>query len=125
MTSRRVLDASAVIAWVFEEDGGELVETLFADGLMSTVNYAEVIQRLIKRGEDAEDCVKDIEATGITVIDAGQEAAIIAARLSQHRDLSLADRFCIALGDLAEAPVVTADRYWATLQLPVQVELIR
>ena len=121
----RVLDASAVIAWVFDEEGGNLVEPLFEDGAISAVNYAEVLQRLIRRGEPIEECVKSVDRCGLRVIDAGPDAAIIAAELRKHDNLSLADRFCIALGALAAAPVVTADRYWATLPLPAQVELIR
>ena len=121
----RILDASAVIAWIFEEEGGVLVEQLFADGLISSVNYAEVLQRVLKRGEALEPVVKELNQSGLRVVDAGREAATIAAELHDRKDLSLADRFCIALGALADLPVVTADRDWVTHDLPVEVELIR
>lgn len=121
----RVLDASAVIAWAFEEEGADLAEQAFDGGLISTVNYAEVVQRLMKRGESEEECVACMGESGLRVIDADLDAAIIAARLHVHKDLSIGDRFCIALGALAETPVVTADRDWATLPLPAQIELIR
>ncbi len=121
----RVVDASVVIAWAFEEDGADLAEQLFEGGLISTVNYTEVIQRLMKRGETEEECLDCMKQSGLRVVDAGLEAAIIAARLHVYKDLSLGDRFCIALGEIASAPVVTADRYWATLPLPAEIELIR
>jgi PIN domain nuclease of toxin-antitoxin system len=121
----RVLDASAVLAWIFEEEGGELVEQLFEDGLISAVNYAEVLQRVLKRGETLETIVGEIDQSGLRIVDSGREAATVAAELYDRKDLSLADRFCIALGALADVPVVTADRDWATSELPVAVELIR
>jgi len=39
--------------------------------------------------------------------------------------LSLADRACLALAISRDLPVITADRAWARLGLPVEVVLTR
>ena len=46
-----VLDASALLAVVLSEPGADVVETAIVSGcLTSTVNFAEVISRLIEIG---------------------------------------------------------------------------
>ena len=53
---------------------------------------------------------------------------MIAARLdpiTHRRDISSADHCCIALGRHLHLPVLTGDRIWATLDLGVEVRLIR
>jgi PIN domain nuclease of toxin-antitoxin system len=54
--------------------------------------------------------------------------ALIAARLdplTHRRDISFADRCCIALGRHLRLPVLTGDRPWAALDLGVEVKPIR
>ncbi|WP_236627700.1 hypothetical protein [Caulobacter sp. B11] len=47
------------------------------------------------------------------------------ARHHRHRGLSLGDRACLALAMREKLPVMTADRAWSDLDLPVEVVLIR
>lgn len=54
--------------------------------------------------------------------------ALMAARLdplTHRRDISFADRCCIALGRHLRLPVLTGDRPWVALDLGVEVRLIR
>jgi PIN domain nuclease of toxin-antitoxin system len=39
--------------------------------------------------------------------------------------LSLADRACLALAERERLPVLTADRHWGSLDLGIDVRLIR
>ena len=39
--------------------------------------------------------------------------------------LSLGDRACLALGDRLGCPVITADRAWASLDIGIEIVLIR
>jgi PIN domain nuclease of toxin-antitoxin system len=46
-------------------------------------------------------------------------------RLTHHEGLSLADRACLALARIYDAPVLTRDRAWRSLKVGVVVRLIR
>jgi len=58
--SEVVLDASAILAIIFQEQGAEkLTDDLMDDAVASTVNLAEVQSELIKKGFDSEDAWED------------------------------------------------------------------
>ena len=44
---------------------------------------------------------------------------------AQSLGLSLADRTCLALGRLHRLPVLTTDRAWRSLRLPIKIDVIR
>ncbi|MGB6548793.1 MAG: PIN domain-containing protein, partial [Xanthobacteraceae bacterium] len=45
-----VLDSSAILAILNNEPGADAVEEMLDDALVSTVNYAEVVAKLVERG---------------------------------------------------------------------------
>ena len=42
-----VLDASALLAYLLDEPGAEVVEGLLGDARMASVNWAEVVQKAL------------------------------------------------------------------------------
>ena len=125
-----VLDASAVLCLLFSEKGAEKVEARLGDASISVVNYTEVLSKLVDRGLDAEEAIRDLSDLDITVLPVGQEVAEEAARLrglSREAGLSLGDRFCLALARSLGVPAVTTDRAWKDIAKPagVKVELVR
>jgi PIN domain nuclease of toxin-antitoxin system len=123
-----VLDASAVLALLWEEPGAEMVRGLPPGALISAVNFAEVITKLIERGVSGEDARTLAESLGHRVIDADQAQAMRAGLLresTRRAGLSLGDRFCIALAEAVAAPALTADRGWKDLDLGIEITLIR
>jgi ribonuclease VapC len=129
-----VLDASAVIALVFEERGADRVEAAVRRGsLISAVNWTEVLSEMAERGEATAASavrVKAIaEATGsLAIVPFDELHGVEAARLrtlTKTLGLSLADRACLALGRLRRLPVLTADRAWRSLHLSVRIDVIR
>jgi ribonuclease VapC len=124
-----VVDTSAFLANVHGEPGGEAVLEFLDDALISAVNYAEVICHLIDNGLPAQQARDLIDRMGFQVVPADQGAAFtIGARLYEQvrrRGVSLGDQFCLALALESGLPVLTADKRWATLDIGVDVRLIR
>jgi ribonuclease VapC len=101
-----VLDASALLAYLRDEPGAELVAEAIADGVViSTVNLAEVLSRSVDRGADPAKIAARLAQSGlldgaITVEPFTTADAIDAARLrplTRDAGLSLGDRACLAL----------------------------
>ena len=49
-----VLDASALLAFLHDEPGGERVSHALEGGCVSTVNWCEVLQKSLQRNVDIE-----------------------------------------------------------------------
>jgi len=64
-----VLDASAVIALLWEEAGADAVEDLLGAAVVSAVNWAEVLQRYTALGLDTAGRRDSVEALGIAIDD--------------------------------------------------------
>ena len=123
-----VLDASALLAFLQNEPGCDQVEAALAEAVISSVNWAEVVQKSIAADVAVKGMREDLEALGLRIIPFSAEEAGIAAQLWQktcHAGLSLGDRACLSTGIGLDAPVLTADKIWATLSLPVAVRCIR
>ena len=127
-----VLGTSALLASMLDEPGGHAVAAILGSGvplLMSAVNLAEAVGKLARRhGITAEGAKDRVLALGIEVVPFGAEQAVEVGALEpalRGRDVSLGDRACLVLARVRELPVVTADRPWASLDIGVEVRLIR
>lgn len=126
--TKNVMDASAVLAFLQDEPGRDFVEPLIAGALISSVNLSEVVAKIASRGTPAAVIEESIRHSGLAIVpvDArlGLDAGLMFPRFRPF-GLSLGDRVCLALAIRENLPVVTADRVWATLGLPITVTLIR
>lgn len=57
------LDASALLAFLFREEGAERVAAHLSDSCLSAVNLAEVIGRFVRDGHDAHEVLARLAAT--------------------------------------------------------------
>src|SRR5580704_180394 len=124
-----VLDASALLAVLNQEPGGEtLTPELLSGAVISTVNLAEVHGKFVGRGlrpDAAWDAVVSLvrEAVPFTTEHARLAGDLVAQ--TRQLGLSLGDRACLALGLALKAPVYTADKAWKKLKVSVRIHVIR
>jgi PIN domain nuclease of toxin-antitoxin system len=126
--SEYVLDASAVLALLNAEAGGEAVKPILPKSSMSAVNQAEVVSRLAAVVMPEEEIRVALGLLGIEIVPFDEELAYRSGLLypkASASGLSLGDRACLALGMRDSAVVVTADRAWGDVQVDAQIELIR
>jgi ribonuclease VapC len=123
-----VLDASAVLAVINAEPGAERVIELLDGAILSAVNYAEVVTKLIDRGIDLNRARSTVLKIGVQVVEYGIDLAERTGELRQQTrnlGLSLADRACLALAAREHLPAITADRKWTATNFGVEIHLIR
>jgi ribonuclease VapC len=123
-----ILDASAVLALLFDEPGAVAVADVLADARISAANMSEVLATLIDRGEapEAARAVFDVLALTVAPIDAPVAATAAALRTpTRSKGLGLGDRLCLALAIESRLPVLTADRAWSEAGTGADVRLIR
>ncbi len=131
-----VLDASAVLAWLNNEPGAEIVDPSLEDGLITSVNWGEVLYLVsAATRSDPTPTGNDLKRYGLNVVPVNesmaerfvaleaadqrgqqvQAAAGVPAR--KRKRLSVADMCCLSLGLEIGLPVITGDAYWQTLGL--------
>lgn len=126
--TRYLLDASAVLAMMFGERGGERVEALLPHCCISAANLSEVVAKLYDRKIDDARVRRVLDNFTVESIEFDRDLALLAGNLrplTRHLGLSLGDRACLATAQAGSFTVVTADRAWAQLELGIPVELVR
>ena len=124
-----VLDASALLAYLFREPGAEFVGEVLPHALISAVNWTEILQRLCLLEVDTLGIQEDLTALGLEFVPYSTHDAAGAAKLylaTRARGLSLGDRACLAVARNRDMTALTADRAWLELSLPeIRIDRIR
>ncbi|WP_407523847.1 type II toxin-antitoxin system VapC family toxin [Methylobacterium oryzisoli] len=128
MTS--VLDASAVLALLFDEPGADQVRAHVAEGLIGVANLAETLAKLVDRGLPPAEAAQAVTILGMQIVPFTDAQARTSAALrpaTRAAGLSLGDRACLALALERGLPAVTAERRWSEIAeaVGVTVEVIR
>lgn len=122
-----MLDASALLALLFDEPGAEVVADAIADGAaVGTVNLGEVATVLVRTGRDSAAVLAALEAQVAVEPFLERDALAVAElyRETASKALSLGDRACLALAQRLDAPALTAERGWADIAAGVRILVI-
>ena len=126
----RVLDASALIAYLEKESGYEAVKEALVKAaetgkplLMSVVNWGEVYYILIKEyGPDkAYEVIALIETFPIDIVPDDKEIAKQAAHYKALKKLPYADSFAAALSKIRKAELMTADKEFKLVENEIKI----
>ena len=126
--TRYMLDASAVLAMMLDEDGGNQVRERLASSQISTVNLSEVVAKLQDGGVPDEVITSSLAELDFDVIAFNQSQAVRAGLMrasTRSNGLSLGDRACLSAAGSCNAVAVTTDRAWGKLDLDIAVEVLR
>lgn len=123
-----VLDASAVLAVFFMEEGKQAVEPVLFGASMSAVNYSEVLKKAVEKRGSLQQARYFLERQSINVVPFDASQAVLAASILPQTSpfgLSFADRACLSLGMQLQFKVFTAEQRMGETNLDVKVKLIR
>jgi PIN domain nuclease of toxin-antitoxin system len=124
-----VLDASVILAILFQERGADkMTDEIVSGAVASTVNLAEVQSKLVKMGHDPDRAWKDAlllesDPEPYTADQAKIAGSLIAQ--TEKYGLSLGDRSCLALAIALKAPVYTTEQLWRNLNIGIPIHVIR
>ena len=124
-----VLDASAVLALLREEPGGDRVASHVGRAAISAVNLQEVVKEMLREGATIEAARPVLDELGLALHPHDEAAAYAAAALypaTRQHGRGLGDRSCMALGLVLGLPVLTADREWDHVEVEgLTIEMVR
>jgi PIN domain nuclease of toxin-antitoxin system len=125
---RYVLDSSAVIALVRREQGWEKVNAALQHSVISAINLAESMTRLIRQGGEPRLVERLLRALDLEVTPWDEELAWASrdlCPLAWTRAISFADRACLTLARHLDLAAMTADSEWKKPSHGVRVYLFR
>ena len=113
------LDASALLAVMLDEPGHEKVRAILDRAYIHSVNVAEVVSKLIRKGVPGLRASQMIEEIGLDIDGElpAHQAALCGELVAQTRrqGLSLGDCVCLTIAASVGGIAVTADRRWQEL----------
>ena len=122
-----VLDSTAVIAVLYSEPGYKYIEGLLPTSALSSVNLAEIVNKLAQSGASSQAVRESLVRLELRVEDWTENMAYQSAELlgvSKSHGLSLGDRACLTLAKTLRATAVTSDRAWRripSLGVPIMI----
>ena len=122
------LDASAVLAYLLREKGGQLIEKLLPKAVIPASAMVETLYRAAEKGYgiSSNQLHDDLLALGLTVEPMTDADTVRAAELiflskkePSPGSLSLGDGLCIAVAERLGLTLTGGDKYWATVDCTV------
>ncbi|MBN1452188.1 MAG: type II toxin-antitoxin system VapC family toxin [Anaerolineales bacterium] len=126
----KVFDSFALMAFLQDEPGAQIVEDLILDAQQGNVKLAICVVNLgeiwysISRTtstETAENYIQQIQSMPIEIVDVDWILTRQAASFKAKGNISYADCFAAALAKIREGEVVTGDKEFLTLESDITI----
>lgn len=128
MSSKVVLDASALLCLLADEPGADRVVEVLTRSVMDTTNLAEVVSKLRERGLSLEEVQEALGGLHLDVRPLSPSQAMTIGDLrpaTKPLGLSLGDRACLALALDLSTELFTVDADLASADVGVSITDIR
>jgi PIN domain nuclease of toxin-antitoxin system len=116
MKDQVVLDSRAILALLMMDEGHEVVAQNLENAVVSSVNIAEVLMILVKKGIDHKEAAQLLKDTFPQVEPFNAEQAVIAASLHEY-GLSFSERATLALAICSHLPLFSRNKELMSLQM--------
>ena len=127
-----VLDASALLAVLLDEDGADVVAPHLRGAEVSIINVCEVLTKAAEQGGDIDSVQRILDSFGFRTRGFRDAHARQSARLrplTKRFGLSFGDRACLVRGMFSGRPILTGDRDWKKIDfdpaLGIDIRMIR
>ncbi len=130
MSSAKVLDSYALIAFLENESGAEKVGSLLKQArtsdkplFLSVINWGEVYYVLSRAAGKlaADQALQAIDTLPIQVIPVDREMTYLAAEIKSTKKMSYADCFAAALAKVKRAELVTGDSEFKQVEDSIKI----
>ena len=128
MSSKVVLDASALLCLLNDEPGAGRVVEVLTRSVMGTTNLAEVVSKLRERGLSLEEVREALGGLHLDVRPLSPSQAMIIGDLrpaTKPLGLSVGDRACLALALDLDSDLFTTDADLASADAGVSITDVR
>ena len=119
-----LLDASALLALIQNEEGAGVVAEVLDNSTIHAVNLVEVARKLVQKGLHAAEATALLSDLHLDVIEELYEKQAYQMGNPAWQSVSLGDVVCLSTGHFYEHTIVTADRRWLKLD-GVRQEIIQ
>jgi PIN domain nuclease of toxin-antitoxin system len=105
-----------------------VVQPLPNGALLLSINLGELVSTLADRNASRDEVDTILAGLSCEIVPFDERLALRSALLrpaTRRLGLSLGDRACPALAQVRGLPVHSAERSWASLDLPVDIRVIR
>jgi PIN domain nuclease of toxin-antitoxin system len=122
-----LLDASALLAVLFNEPGSDVVARIIDDCAIHSLNLAETFRKMLQAGVPAREAKAILEALDLDVnTDLSTPEALAAGRLAYEvPGLSLGDCVCLSVAEQTGQKAVTADRRWSEIANRRRIKILQ
>jgi len=128
---RSVLDSYAVLAWIQDEPGAQLIEDLLyraqsnqEDLLMNMINLGEVFYRCarVKDLPFARDMLEKVKLLPLKIVSCSDDLVLKAAEIKAEFPIAYADALALATAIRENARILTGDPEFRLVEHLVDIE---